>query len=227
MKIMPKIMDVETEFQPLFNYVVIEYDPKQNEKTPSGIFAPVDILQHEIAAEHIPRVGIVRKLPRCLHFDAKRKQNSMRWKTTLEIEIGDKVWMNHLTVNDDQFKWNGKQYKLVNYEDIVCAKRGEEIVMVNGYMLLKPHYTKKKVLNFEREVLDKTRATVAYLGKPNKKYQFSKFYDSEDIYVGDVVVFNNRQSKKLRWLESSLFKWLDGNEYLIAQRYMVDAVLIQ
>ncbi len=223
--IFPMVMDVESDMKLMYNYVIVEYDPKQNEKTPSGIYAPVRSTSREVAADYVPRVGTVVKLPQGLYFHPKDNARGMRWKTTIELEVGDQVWMNFLTAHDWQFKWEGKNYKVVLYEDIICAKRKGEVIMVNGYMLLKPVYELKKALFHEQNVMVQNQGIIAYIGLKNEVYLNTKQSDSDLLQVGDLVVFNAKESKKLRFLESALFKKFDGNMYWVAQRYMVDGIL--
>ena len=224
-RILPMVMDVGKDMRLMYNYVVVGFDPDQNLKTHSGIYAPLRSVDRETAADYAPRVGTVVKLPNMLYYDKKNFATSMRWKTDIELEIGDQVWMNHLTVNDFQFKWEGKHYKLVLYEDIVCAKRGDGVVMVNGYILCEPISVKKKALVFEKEAVSFQSAKIKYIGKPNAGYQDPKRKDPEGLNVGDVVLFDKKSSRKVRYLESNLFLRFDGKPYLVIQGYMVAAIL--
>ena len=149
---------------------------------------------------------------------------SMRWKTEIELEVGDTVWMNHLTVQDYQFQYNTKEYKIVRYEDIVCAKRGDEVVMVNGYILCRPIVEKKKALLYEREERVVEQAEVEYVGKPNVEYQDPRRTDYE-VNVGDRILFDKKDLGKVRFLEGDYFLRFDGKPHIVVQRYMAAAVL--
>lgn len=81
------------------------------------------------------------------------------WKTTIQVESGDKVWMSYSAIskafpkdgkddriiiveNDVQItgggvKWRGV-YILVDYCYLIVAKRGEEIIPLNGQNLVEP-----------------------------------------------------------------------------------------
>jgi len=150
--------------------------------------------------------------------------HSMRWKTDIELKVGDTVWMNHLTVQDYQFQYNGKEYKIVKYEDIVCAKRGEEVIMINGYILCKPIIEKKKALLYEREERIVEQAEVEYLGKPISEYQDPKRTDYK-LQVGDRIIFDKKDLGKVRFLESDYFLRFDGKPHIVVQRYMAAGIL--
>lgn len=222
--IIPMAMNID-KFKLMRNQVIVEYDPKQVEKTPSGIYAPVGALNHDIAANFVPRVGKVFKLPKMLYYNKKDMANSMRWKTEIEIEIGDTVWMNHVTALDSQYTFKGKNYKLINYEDIVCAKRNGKVIMINGYILCKPVFEIKKALIFEKKEEILTHAVVEYIGKHIEEYQDPRRCESDSIKVGDTVVFDKRALGKKRYLESDYFHVLDGKPHLVVQRYMIAGII--
>lgn len=224
-KIIPLVMDVESDMQLMYNYVIIEFDPLQNEKTPGGIYAPKKTIDHDVAVEHVPRIGKVVKLPKALFYDKKNHATSMRWKTSVELEVGDQVWINHSTAHDFRFKWKEKHYKIILYEDVVLAKRGEEVIMVNGYILCKPHVVKERALVFERTSIDISQAEIVYIGKPNIEYQDPRRKDPSSLKGGDIIVFDKKQLRKIRYLESDLFLRFDGNPYIVVQGYMVAGVL--
>ena len=114
--------------------------------------------------------------------------------------------------------------KLVNN-----SKRDYEIIMLNGYVLLEPYkndriwFSKQgksiynaikrgfEIPNYIKERMDNQMGIVRYIGKPNKKYctAKSKWVDSEDIKVGDIVVFLPERDI---FLEYSLHASLEGKK---------------
>lgn len=230
-KIVPVEVDIN-KLRTVFNQVVVSFDPKENDKTASGIYTP-SIMDVDSVAEHANRKGVVVKVPEFLYYDRK-SPSSMRWKTEIEIKVGDEVWMNHLTLNDYQYRCDGKIYKTILYEDIVVAKRGEEVIMVNGYMLLDPIYNETKVLDHSSNKRDKRLGTIAFLGKPNKEYSSPEYVqlgktvyrsDPEGLKVGDKIIFDKKSVKKVRFMEGGIYNKFDGKPYLVAQRYMVAGVM--
>lgn len=227
-KIIPIEIDIE-KLQTLFNQVVIEFNPTENEKTASGIYTPAKSTV-DSRAEHANRMGTVVTVPKYLYFKKEDHSHSMRWKTDIQIEPGDKVWANFTTINDFQYRANGKYYKTVNYEDLVVAKRGNRVITLNGYLLIEPYYFTRKVLDYEKKFIDMTKGTIAYLGKENQDYtSVENTYMGKSVYrkdvkgykAGDKVIFNHKAVKKLRPLEYSAYNKFDGKTYFVAQRHMI------
>ena len=123
--------------------------------------------------------AIVYKLPEKLYFD-KTDPRSMSWECDMDLEIGDTVWFNTIeSANAIEIECENKTYKLIPYSDIYCAKRNRwlemehfwtennehkarvikdiyNIVMLNGYCLLKPIFTKSdSPLAIDKETEDK------------------------------------------------------------------------
>ena len=222
--ILPMLMAVD-DFRMMYNYVIVEFDPKQCEQTPSGIYTPLKSVDHDVAVDFVPRIGTVVKLPKTLYYDRKNYATSMRWKTTIELQPGDTVWMNHSTAYDYQFTHKDKLYKCIHYEDIVCAKRGQEVIMCNGYILCRPYYITKKALLFEKKEYEVNQAIIEHMGSINTEYQNFKRKDSESLHVGDMVLFDKKDVGKVRYLESDYFLKFDGKPHIVVQRYMIAAVL--
>lgn len=231
-KILP--IDIEIDkVKTLYNYVVIEFDPKLHETTNSGIYTPA-LTQVDTAALHVIRTGTVIKVPKKLYYSKEDTQYSMRWKTEIEIEVGDHVWLSPDTVNDYIFRENGKYFRVIKYEDIIAAKRGNQIIIVNGYILLEPVHEETKVLNYKNSIQVKNLGKVKYIGSKNKEYCIPEYVlfeetvfrsDPDGIDVGDVVMFNKKDVAKLRNLEYDFYAKLDGKNYIIAQRYMIAAII--
>lgn len=231
-KILP--IDIELEkVRTLYNYVIIEFDPKLHEKTNSGIFTPA-ITQVDTVALHVIRTGTVVKKPEKLYYSQQDSQYSMRWKTNIEIEIGDQVWLNPSTVNDYVFRENNKYYRVINYEDLIVAKRNDKIIMLNGFILLEPIINEIQALKFTSKVQENDKGKIKYIGKKNEEYCIPEYVqfdetvyrsDPDGIEEEDIVLFNKKDVPKLRNLEYDIYSKLDGKSYLIAQRYMIAAII--
>lgn len=230
-----KIVPIEVDIQKIrtvFNQVVVSFDPKENERTASGIYTPATGEVDSIA-EHANRKGVVVKVPEYLYY-SRDDASGMRWKTDIEIKVGDEVWLNHTTVNDFQYRSDNKNYRSVSYEDIVVARRGAEVIMLNGYMLLDPVYTTTRVLSHQKKERDVRLGTIAFIGKANKEYSSPEYVqlgktvyrtDPQGLKVGDTVYFDKKSVKKVRFMEYGAYNKFDGKAYLIAQRYMVAGVV--
>jgi co-chaperonin GroES (HSP10) len=98
--------------------------------------------------------------------------------TTMELEAGDKLFFHYLcipnAVRDNTWVLiKGKPYFLIQYDMCYCALRGEEIVPVNGWVLVSPidEIIPESVCGFElADIREKKHSVkegiVKYVGKP-------------------------------------------------------------
>lgn len=147
------------------------------------------------------------------------------WETDMQLQVGDKVWVSRLTIMKAEKIYVGEiTYLKVPYESIILAKRGEEIIMLNGYVLLEP--IQKAKIKSDLIILapskeeHQDRGIVRYMGIPNKRYTDETQSDDCDISIGDRVLLGRKYNPKL---ESSYHENI-GN-YLVAQRRYVIAKL--
>lgn len=235
-----EIEDLETVRIP-FNYVLMEYFPRANEKTISGIYVPES---SAIEADNIDRVGIAIKVAggiNCYYrapknATPKQKQHemeSMRWKTNIEVQEGDKLIVNFQgSANAYQFTYGDRYFKGIHYQDIVMAIRGEEVIMCNGYVLLEEITESSKFLDYEKKEPVMGRGVVAYFGTPNQEYNVkegdSYRYDDPNVILskGDVAVVLKNHWAKVRYLEDATHQVFDsGKKLLVVQRYMIGFLL--
>lgn len=153
--------------------------------------------------KHVPTSGEV------INVCKKLNDFQMHWKTSIEVKSGDLVFYSFEAAYDclnDTGKIfvdeNNTKYFLLDYFDLFVAKRGEEIIPVNGYVLCEPveeELTSKIQLP---EFLKRTRSDkfgrVVYLGARNTEYYLGNgkkevrhdLKDCHEIAVGDVVLFD-------------------------------------
>lgn len=142
-------------------------------------------------------IGNVVKVPDRLWFDAKA-QDGMPWDTDMELKIGDLVWFSFLesanaveiVINTPSGINQHKLIRIIPYQDVFVAKRGKEVICLNGYCLLEqvqlPKLSKYDILS---KGVFEDRGVIKYLGKPNRRYQGDKYSDDVDVKVGDSVFF--------------------------------------
>lgn len=97
---------------------------------------------------NIPRMGVIRGIPLTLNYKRSGGEDSMRWKTNIEIQEGDEVWFSHyaagmaLNKGDNPipktFSDGDIVYILLKYEDLIVVKRKEKVIPLNGYLIVKP-----------------------------------------------------------------------------------------
>jgi len=137
---------------------------------------------------------------------------SMPWKTTMQLKKGEIVWVNanslvraeqnHHTIEVDE-----ELYYIIRYDDIIFKKSGENVVMLNGYLLLSlidetPDWIKKaKSIGLETLNTPNTEekyATVRYIGDPvDYPFNDKDRHDHREIKQGDIVMLLFAKNRKL------------------------------
>lgn len=216
------------------NVVIVEIpNATEEKKTKSGIVIGFnkDIIYVEGDDNHVADVadvyGIVVKVPERYYFSAK-EQMSPSWDTDIDVMIGDVVWFNVLAAtNCEELYVEGKIYRIIPYEDLFVAKRGNEVICLNGNVILSPVYKEKisalDVLS-EQEI-DSSKGIVRFVGKCNKEYCDHTYADFPDIEVGDVVLIDKRH--KLIPLERKKYNacFDDDNLYYATPRRFITMVI--
>ena len=198
----------------LNNFVLIEVEDFVYEelKMKSGLNLWVD--NTEQTHQYVVRHGTVVKLPDKFNFWDTDKRG-LQWKTDMDVKIGDLVWFYAITSHSsEKLIYEGRKFILVNYEDLYLAKRGNDIICLNGNVLLKPVYKTVKALDYEKKELDTTKAVVYKSGKINRKYKDEKLQDDPFIKEGMTVLLGGMA---VRFLELEPYLFLDGKRYIVCQ----------
>lgn len=169
------------DFHILENKVLIQYNEEEYNKTEGGIIT----IRDQDFAGHAIRRGKVIKLPNKLTC-VRGNGLSMSWECDIDIKVGDIVYM---TPQDSYhcypFRHEDKIMKLVNYEGIILAKRKDDIIMCNGYVLLEKEMHTISFGKFEKEEERKNYGTVKAIGKPNRRRKEFNNKLKKDILVDD------------------------------------------
>jgi hypothetical protein len=133
--------------------------------------------------------GTVVMCPERLFYE-KNDPHSMTWKTEMMLRVGDEVWFNFISSSHATgFIIEGDYYLFIPYGDCFVAKRGEEVICLNGYVLLEE--VEKEAVSFlylsEASGIDTKRGKVRYVGEPNAEYRLDSLSDEIDITEGDIV----------------------------------------
>jgi co-chaperonin GroES (HSP10) len=248
--------------KPINNNVIIEIVHRnEDDKTKSGLILVTDynsIYANDIpsaekhdCSQHLDRWGVVTKVPERLYFnDFKPKFRNqynpkswmMDWETDIEIKLGDQVWADYhsllhsviLKVDD------GKQYWVVNYQNLIVAKRKigrrpvledytltiYETIPLNGHCLFTRinEGLKSKFIILE-EKINKDQGIVKYTGSKNKNYAYR-----ENRHKFDDIEINKDDKVLFRWdvetlLEDKQHRFFEDEDLRYAQRCDVAGIL--
>jgi hypothetical protein len=163
----------------------------------------------------------------------------MQWKTSIDITVGDEVFMIYRPVlnalgrlanpikpeNENNPAWielDGTVHVLIDYKDLIFAKRNDKIIMLNGRILVKTlerKYQKTK-LEYVRsnKRVPNMLGVVRYSGKTNEKYLESIWKDAEDIREGYVLYYQMTEAIRL---ESDMIKILNEDLNYMFQRNII------
>lgn len=134
--------------------------------------------------------------------------HTMLWDVDIELKTGDKVWYNPLCNIEAHpkskqnphgeargFEEDGEYYMFVHYQDIFVAKRGDDIICPNGFILAEPVKDSKesKIILINGQKSFKNRCVIRHIGCPVKEYKFGKEFegvapDDMSIKPGDEVL---------------------------------------
>lgn len=176
---------------------------------------------------YAPRYGTVIAIPDKLTFGV----GAMVWKTDIEIRVGDTVWFNYLvclmalgrllnphTPNPETkyFVCGEDIYVVLPYESLIVAKRGEDIVCLNGYCIGKQIQEKQS-----EKLITENKKTgwveLRYIGTPVTEY-LNDTVDVEDVCVGDVVCINKILAEKM---ENGMTNTFSDDELVFFQRKQI------
>jgi hypothetical protein len=189
---------------------------------------------------HSPRVLEVIRTPKDpLTFNKNMSSKTLSWKTNMELQKGDIVWVHSLAVIYDEYSTlvriivDDDVYFIINYEDLIVAKRGDKIICLNGYVLIQPNLEdlqeKYKYIYVPTNLIEKKKIpvlswTVKYVGFLNVDYKNPMKNDFDyDLKDGDIIYINKK--RKPYPLENSLHRYFNNNEdYYFTQRCEIVAV---
>jgi hypothetical protein len=181
------------------NRVLLKVETNEGRTTKAGIIVGFnnDVQYAEGSGSHMADVaevhGTVVKCPDKLYYRRDRP-DSMTWKTRMMLKEGDEVWFTFISSSHASgFDIDGEMYLYIPYGDCLVAKRGEEVIPLNGYTLLSE--VKKEEISFlyvaDTDKVDTRRGIVRYVGEPNAEYRIDGISDDIDIEAGDLVQLKN------------------------------------
>lgn len=235
-----KNMDCKKTFG---NHILLKLDAENDHiKLKGGMTLYVDNTYEP--EKHQTVTGEVCGLPSHLTYTGAPNQG-MPWKTDMELQEGDKVICYYLAIlnafKPEQkrfFTKDNERFVFIPYQSIFVAIRGDQIMPINGYVLVEPcddpfmENTKKRLQNIGLELVTlNTKSNthvsfgkVKYLGKPNREYcDEGNTDDGVNVKEGDTVVMRKVSDIPLQYpLHQKLDK---GVVYWRVQRRKILATL--
>jgi len=232
------------------NYVLVEtYYDNNNLTTKSGLLIgfnkEVDYCAGEKDTSSRPadmaEVSFkVVKLPERLYFNGEDQDKSMPWEVEeMELQEDDIVFTNIIEAsNAITLECEGKEYRLLPYQDLYCVKReiwvdkwaGTKktvVVMLNGYVLCEQMMLEAtSALDVTTaSKIDQTQGKIAFIGSRNLRYLNAEYSDIESMEVGDIAIFDKKYRPHL--LERSLYasKFSEDKLYWVIPRRRICAVI--
>jgi len=228
------------------NYVLVKLDVlnKQRE-TKTGIRMTSgkedNVLDNTDVFHQIDRYGEVVGLPAYLNFGAGYLKG-LEWDSDLEVKLGDVVWFRQVEGNmADRFEVGGKFYKRIKYDQLTVAKRGSEVIALNGHVLMEQIFPKESLFIINpNPKSDKKRGKVKYIGTANRHYQSNygwfgsevrKVKDWEDVPMvkkGDVVHYDMAKGVDVDeiFLESDYINTF-GEKLKICQQRHINCIIME
>lgn len=181
----------------LNNLVAIKPYPSDEIRLKDGKVLYLDIRFEEYL--NARTAGVVVGVPDRLTFNPTGAV-TLQWDTDMELREGDTVIFNYLAVKNaiDMGQAFGDGVVAMPYDSIYTAIRNDEIICVNGYIIVEPEQERIVTDLFVPDnavELSKQIGRVLYAGVPNKGYRIDVLvngYTSPDnpVKVGDRVMFN-------------------------------------
>jgi len=196
----------------LFNNVLIKFDDEPEEIEVSGVKLKIDTTYNKM--QHQVTTGTVMGLPQRLYFDRTDVVKSVEYDVDMELEVGDRVIMSYLSYGEAIKNASVDECHYVRYDEILVAMRGDQVIPLNGLVLIEPinmtdsnevkEVSKFLLLpDYVKIQKSETRGIVRYKGKAVKRYVLDRFdtiYESDDdVQVGDYVYFSPNYAVPLQY----------------------------
>jgi hypothetical protein len=209
------------------NYVLVLPDRSYDEDLENGL----EISDAFNPAYHWSVHGTVLAIPEKLSFNkyliSKLKRSTKRvydyrldlvrrlyhksteYDTDMQVKVGDRVvfnYMSQLTAKEEGAIIEGGAC-LMRYDALYMAKRGNEGIMLNGFILVEPIELSEQELSqigvglkiALRDNLKEGYGIVRKMGIPNRSYLSGKYSDGVDLHIGQLVGFDKSNQVTMEW----------------------------
>lgn len=205
----------------LFNTVLVKFDEANDHIKVNDQKLYIDTSYNPM--QHAVTTGTVIGLPERLIFDRTRPDKTMLYDTDMELQLGDKIIFEYLAYGEaiKNSPLNGGYF--IRYDEILVALRGDQVMPVNGIVLVEPiditetqevkEMTKLLVVpDYVKTQKSQTRGVVRHLGTPVRGYAMDvteSIFEADDVKVNDKIYLNPHYAVPLQYeLHQTLSKVL-------------------
>jgi len=195
----------------LFNSVLVKFDPPYNHIDVAGVKMQIDTTYNPM--EHAVTSGIVTGLPTKLIYNPDDPAKTMLYDTDMELQVGDRIIFEYLAYGEAMKNDPIDGSHVIRYDEVLVAIRGEEIIPVNGIVVVEPiditETEEVKKMSSILEVPDyvkwqksETRGIVRHIGTPLRGYAMDtskSIHEADDLKVGDKVLFIHHYAIPLQY----------------------------
>ena len=143
-----------------------------------------------------------------------------------ELQVGDHAWFSYFASIHGTDVWVGRElYRLVPYSGMMAAKRNNEVIILNGFVLLEEvNKEDGSDVLWSPSSKDNTRGIIRYMGG-KRKYDSPNLTDDIDIEIGDMVLIRKGAPIVPFERQSYLATFDDGKLYRRVKRMDIAAVI--
>lgn len=211
------------------NYVLIEVPLERHESVKMGNGEELYLDSTYEPEKHARNYGTVLKVPDRLKYSGvKGDEYSLEYDADMDLEVGDIAYFHYLesakAVKRGQvFEVDGKRAVMIRYDRIFFARRGDELVMANGWILVEPIYEdeiKSDIIIIPDTAKGKPKTLegiVRHVGSGIREYIFGKENgaDTNEVSVGDHIAFTKYSNIPI---EYGLHETLDKTYFRVQQK---------
>jgi len=219
------------------NHVLVEVDCLRHKKIAFESGTEIIVDPSITPQIHAQTSGIVRVVPESLYYNKlDRGFESSEFLTDINVKVGDKVFFHYLQIDAAIshrriIEEDGKFFIFIRHDSLFMSIREEEIVMHNGWMLLKPidlAVDEASVVNTRipknRQKYNPLKGEIAFLGDPVKEYWWGNNETDEgiDVEKGDTVIFLHNSDITL---EYDFHQRLNEKHYRVQRKELLSIYL--
>jgi co-chaperonin GroES (HSP10) len=177
---------------PIANHVVVEVDKQFNDtlETESGFKLFIDTTWKP--AQYVRIFGTVMSIP----LRGTNRYSVENGKIEPDVQVGDKIYFHYnVLMNKENYLEDNKWF--IPYYHIFCAVRNKKILMIGGWVLVKPIIEKKDkqgrffIPEFSKKKKINNFGILKHIGTPLKDQPVLGIKEGSYVYFSEMDCFEN------------------------------------